>query len=186
MSDIMLDLETLSVRPDAAILVIGAIRFTRGQEWPEQITENQLNNLDIFYKRIDIKSCKKYNLRIDPQTQAWWNEQSDDVKYEALYNTDRVPLIYALKEFKKWVGNNSYTKIWGNGSFDCTILGEAYKKCNLEIPWKFWMERDLRTYMDIANIKLSDFPQMKKHHALFDCYRQILAFQKSEKKININ
>lgn len=184
MSDIMMDLETLSVRPNAIILVIGAIRFVRGEQWPAQVTEYELNKMDVFYRRITVESCKEVGLRADPDTQSWWNEQDNDVKYEALHNPDRVSLKTALLEFKKWVGKNSQVKIWGNGSsFDCTILGEAYKRCNMEIPWKFWMERDLRTLMDIGNVKAYELPQIQKHHALFDCYRQILGFQKSEQNI---
>ena len=41
------------------------------------------------------------------------------------------------------------------------------------------MERDLRTIMDIGKIKSCDLPQYKKHHALYDCYRQIIGYQKA-------
>jgi hypothetical protein len=183
MTDIMLDLETLSTRPHAVILTIGAIRFKRGEVWDKNI---DLDNLDVFYRRIHIKSCEQAGLHICEETKNWWNKQDVNMQYEALKNPDRVDLSQALREFKTWFGANSRTKIWGNGSgFDCSILGEAYKRCGMTPPWKFWMERDLRTIMDIAYVRSLDLPQSNKHHALFDCYRQIIGFQMCEKKINL-
>ena len=182
--EVMMDLETLSVRPGAVILVIGAIKFKRGERLNENIDEKGLEKLDTFYRRIKIDSCTHAGLRIDSETEKWWNEQDEDIKYESLKNPDRVTLNQALIEFKDWFGNNPRTKIWGNGSsFDCGILGEAYKIYGMEIPWKFWLERDLRTIMDIGCVRACDLPQYKKHHALFDCYRQIIGFQLAMRNI---
>jgi DNA polymerase III epsilon subunit-like protein len=186
MTDVMMDLETLSVRPNAVILVIGAIKFKRGETWPEKITEKDLKKLDTFYIRIKIDSCKNIGLHVDKETQKWWSIQDSDVRYEALENKDRVTIGEALRKFKQWFGTNPRTKIWGNGSsFDCTILGEAYKRCGMKVPWKFWLERDLRTIMDLGEVRACDLPQYKKHNALYDCYRQILGFQRSEKNLGL-
>ena len=188
MSEIMMDLETLSVRPNAVILVIGAIKFNRGETWPENINEKELKKLDCFYARIKINSCENIGLHTETQTQKWWSEQDKDVKYEALENPNRVTIHEALIKFKKWFGNNSRTKIWGNGSsFDCTILGEAYKRCGMEIPWKFWLERDLRTIMDLGKVRSCDLPQYQKHNALWDakvikcCYEKLIYNWKVDK-----
>jgi hypothetical protein len=186
MTDVMMDLETLSVRPHAVILVIGAIKFNRGETWDENIDTKGLEKLDTFYIRVKINSCVKAGLHTDSTTEKWWEEQDEDVKYEALKNPDRVTLKTALGKFKEWYGNHPRRKIWGNGSsFDCTILGEAYKRCGLTIPWKFWLERDLRTIMDLGEVKMCDLPQYQKHHALYDCYRQIIGFQKAEKNLGL-
>ena len=177
MVDIMLDLETLSVRPHAVILVIGAIKFKRNKKYEE---EKNLDKLDTFYRRITIKSGVDVGLHIDKDTEKWWSEQEEDVKYEALINPDRVPLQEALKDFKKWFGNNPRTCIWGNGSdFDISILGESFKRCNMEIPWKYFLVRDLRTIFDLGNVRMVDLPQYQKHHALHDCYRQIIGFSRA-------
>lgn len=187
MTEVMMDLETLSIRPHAVILVISAIKFNRGETWSEEITEKELKNShDCFYIRIKIDSCVNIGFHIDPQTQKWWNNMKTDIKYEALENPARVTINKALILFKNWFGDGKRTKIWGNGSsFDCSILGEAYKRCGMEVPWKFWLERDLRTIMDLGEVKSCDLPQYQKHHALFDCYRQIIGFQRSEKNLGI-
>jgi hypothetical protein len=187
MTEVMMDLETLSIRPHAVILVICAIKFNRCETWPEKITDDELKKHDSFYIRIKIDTCVNVGLHIDPQTQKWWSQQEKDVKYEALENPDRVTLTQALRKFKEWFGTNHRTKIWGNGSsFDCGILGEAYKRCGMEIPWKFWLERDLRTIMDLGDVRACDLPQYQKHNAIFDCYRQIIGFQRAETNLGIS
>ena len=183
----MVDLETLSVRPHAIILVIGAIKFNRGETWSQNIDEKGIKKLNHFYSRIEINSCENIGLHRDSQTEKWWSKQDKSIKYEALNNPDRITIQTALKSFKEWFGNDPGTKIWGNGcGFDCSILGEAYKRCGMEIPWKFWMERDLRTIMDLGRVRTVDIPQYQKHNALFDCYHQIIAFQHAEKNLGIN
>ena len=180
----MMDLETLSVRPNAVILVIGAIKFNRGKTLSEKITEKDIKKQDCFYRRITIESCIKEGMHIDPNTRKWWESQEYSVKFEAIINKDRIPLREALKEFSEWFGKFERTKIWGNGSsFDCTILGEAYKICKMNPPWRFWLERDLRTMLDIGSVRMCDLPQYQKHNALYDCYRQIIGFQRAEKNI---
>ena len=172
MTDIMLDLETLSVRPDAAIIVIGAIKFFRKGNMLS------IEDSDKFYKRITVESCKEAGLRIDEPTMEWWKSQDKNVLYEALENPDRVPLKQALKEFTEWIGNSKC--VWGNGDdFDCTILGESFSRCGMEIPWKFFLTRDCRTLFDLAGIKKADLPSGLEHHAIHDCYRQIVGVKRS-------
>ena len=180
----MLDLETLSTRPDAVILVIGAIRFNRNKEYSEKINEESVNKMDTFYERITIDSCLQVGLREDKKTRQWWNAQSKDIKYEALLNPHRNSLPEVLRKFSQWFGNNPRMTVWGNGDdFDCTILGEAYAKCGMETPWRFWKTRDLRTIMDLGKVYSRDLPQEGLHNALYDCYRQIIGFQRAKKNI---
>ena len=184
----MIDLETLSVRPHAVILVIGAIKFKRNCKYKEEIDQKNLDELDTFYRRITISSCKEIGLHEDEDTSEWWDAQKNEIKYEALLNPDRVSLQEALKDFSTWFNENNgnRTCIWGNGSdFDISILGESYKRCNMEIPWKYWLVRDLRTILDIGKVKMCDLPQTNLHHALYDCYRQIIGFQRSMKNLKL-
>ena len=59
MTEIMLDIETCSTKPNAMILSIAAIKFSRITE----ITP-ELKNMETFYVRIDQKSCGgKLNLK---------------------------------------------------------------------------------------------------------------------------
>lgn len=165
MNECMIDLETLSSRPDAIILTIGAIKFSRYGKI------KSLEECDTFYRRIKIDSCKRIGLRKDAETVNWWNDQDSEIKDEA-FGKERVTLRQALKEFSDWFGNCQY--IWSHGSsFDCTILKEAYIHCNLEAPWSYHNERDTRTIYDICRVNLNCFGVQNKHHALWDCYFQI-------------
>lgn len=186
--NVMIDLETLSTRPHAAIIVIGAIKFKKDVNLSDDITQENINKTDSFYRRITIDSCMYTGLHFDPDTEKWWKEQDNDVRYEALENPDRVHLVQALFAFSEWLHKDKENdiKVWGNGSnFDCTILGEAYTRVGMEIPWKFWNVRDLRTIMDIGGVKMKDLPTYNKHNAIYDCYRQIIGYQRSIKNLGV-
>ena len=89
-TEIMIDIETLSTKNNALILTIGVIKFQRGYEIKE------LKNMETFYTRIDIKSCKNLNMHVDDDTLKWWDKQSEESKYEAFTNPDRLHIKDAL------------------------------------------------------------------------------------------
>jgi DNA polymerase III epsilon subunit-like protein len=171
MREIMLDLETLSTRPNAIILSIGAIKFERKGPIRE------LNELDQFYKRIDIQSCRELGLHYEESVNDWWSRQDQNIRYEALENPDRSCLKDVLHEFKDWF--RGCKLIWANGDdFDCVILAEAYKAAGIDVPWNYWDTRDVRTALDIGKISQRDLPANDKHHPVHDCYRQIIGVKK--------
>lgn len=172
--EVMVDLETMSTRNHASILVIGAIKFDRNGQ------NSSLDNMETFYKRIEIDSCKELGLDVDRDTMNWWSTQPDYI-YEEAFKKERVPLKRALSEFSRWF--RGCNLIWCQGAnFDIPILSEAYARCDMKTPWKFWNVRDTRTVFDICNFKMSDLPDFNKHHALYDCLRQIIGVQKSLRK----
>jgi hypothetical protein len=178
MTDVMIDIETLSTSPNSLILTIGAIKFNR-----TKVVED-IKDLETFYVRIDQNSCKKLKMEISKDTLDWWDSQSDDYKYEALLNKDRINIKDGLNALSKFIKNSKY--IWANSpNFDCVILENAYKLCNLDIPWKFYNLRDTRTVYDLGNVSLKTIGETK-HHALFDCYNQILALNKAFKNLKIS
>jgi len=130
MNRVMLDLETMGNGTNAAIIAIGAARFDVGE-----IT-------DEFYAVVDLASSVAVGLEIDASTIMWWMKQSDDARKQ--FERDNVPLVEALKQFSEWVGEDA--EVWGNGAaFDNAILSNAYRKCGMEQPWKFWNDRCYRT-----------------------------------------
>ncbi len=177
----MIDIETLSTSPNAVILTIGAIVF----EPSDTISLNDLETDKAFYKKITLQSCKDLNMVIDDATEKWWSQQDESVRYEAIDDpVNRYDIHIVLKELSVWLKTHAIenVKVWANSpSFDCIILKEAYKACNLPLPWKFWLERDIRTLFDIRNFKTTTLPPMLKHNALYDCYRQIVGVQQCYK-----
>lgn len=178
----MLDLETLSTRANAVILIIGAIKFKRNGNTS---SFKDIDEKDKFYRRVTLKSCTDVKMDIDPETINWWHSQDKKVKHEALYSEDRCTLEKSLKDFSEWFNGSRF--IWGNGSsFDVTIIEEAYKRVNIDIPWKFWNVRDLRTLFDFGRVYNRDLPTENKHDALYDCYRQIVGFHMAVRNLKSN
>ena len=161
----MIDIETCGTLPDSIILTIGAVFFQRKGHIP------QLEDLDTFYRRIDIQSCIDAGLTSSQETMDWWAHQSEEAQYEALHHPDRIPLRQALQELSLFVGQKK--KIWANSpSFDIVILENAMRATSVSIPWNFWNTRDVRTIMDLGGLHSADLGEVP-HHALQDCYRQI-------------
>ena len=176
--DVMIDIETLSTRPNAAIVSIGAIKFNRNTEVP------RLEDMNQFYVRVSRESCETTGMHVDPATIEWWSKQDRDIRYEALENPiDRLTIKDALMKLAEWFKGTQY--IWGHGDdFDCVVLSEAYKLCDMKVPWDFWNTRDTRTLFDIAGIRNSDLPANDKHHPIHDCYRQIVGVRKALSSLN--
>jgi hypothetical protein len=173
----MIDLETLSTKNNAIILVIGAIKFNRNDKWNDKFKLENIHESKKFYKRIQISTCEKIGLHKDKKTEEWWAKQDEHIKQEAFgFESERISISDALKEFNKWFKGSTY--VWGNGSiFDITILSEAYDRCNIEVPWRFWNVRDVRTILDIYNVNLNNFRDKDLHNAIYDCFYQIKALQ---------
>ena len=158
---VMVDIETLSVRPYAAILSIGAVAFTEA----DGVT-------DTFYINVDGQSCKDVGLHISKDTVAWWGKQSFGAR-QAL-TVDPKPITEAMSEFSRWFGNSRDTVIWGNGSaFDISIL--AYWNTGLTIPWSPWKVQCYRTILNlvgVSNAKIRATENDTHHNALDDAMSQ--------------
>ena len=142
-----------------------------------------LKDLETFYVRVTQDSCKKLNMEVNKDTLEWWNLQSEESKYEAFINKDRIQIKDALINLSKFLKNSKY--IWAHSpNFDCIILENAYKLCNLEIPWKFYNLRDTRTLYDLGKVALKNNDN-NKHHSLYDCYNQIATLKKAFKNLKI-
>lgn len=173
--EVMVDLETLSTRNHAVILVIAAVKFDRTEKMIP------LENMPQFYRRIEIDSCTELGMHSDQNTQNWWKKQPKEIYNEAFGN-ERVPLKDALTEFSNWFRGSNL--IWSQGAtFDIPILTEAYIRCNMTPPWKFWNARDTRTIYDLGGIKAYNLPKGKAHHALYDCWRQVWGVKTSLQNI---
>ncbi len=129
MNKVMIDLETMGTASTSAIIALGAVRFDT------EIREK-------FYEIIDLESCVKLGLTIDPSTVVWWMQQNEQARKE--FTREGLVLPVALLRFSQWLGKDA--EVWGNGSdFDNVILANAYKKCGIEQPWKFYNNRCYRT-----------------------------------------
>lgn len=130
---IMLDLETFGNSNNAAIVSIGAVKFT--------LTDI----VDEFQTGVHLGSSMAVGLTVDPDTIDWWMDLDRREALDALRALDKVDIASALIGFKEWAGDN-IAAIWGNGStFDNVILRSAYRQCGIEYPVRFWQDQCYRT-----------------------------------------
>lgn len=139
MRDVMIDLETMGQGPDAAIVAIGAVEFSR--EARELGAE--------FYVNVDLASAQRAGGVIDADTVIWWLKQSEEAR-AALVRGSIYDLANALASFSIFLQRRcdlGNVRIWGNGSdFDNVILANSYRRLSLPTPWKFWNNRCYRTW----------------------------------------
>ena len=165
MTNIMVDLETLSTSMDAQILTIGAVAF---DFWG--------NIKDEFYLRVNLQSCEDIGLKKDEKTVKWWESQSDEARKEAFHHENRVSIHDALLQFNTFWNKNKGEKFWCNGAnFDEPILSTVYERLKMEKPWKFWNVRCLRTYLSIVGMSMNKYG-FTAHNALIDCKNQVTAY----------
>lgn len=184
MNHVMLDLETMGTDTNSVILSIGAIKFTKGFEHKEDDNPLTFPENIMFHKKITTMSCISLGMAISKDTMNWWHKQSIYNQKDTLFSTDCENLYNVLVKFTQFFKGSTF--IWGNGSsFDVSILENAYKLCGLEIPWKYYDVRDLRTLYDLANLKSYHVPNRNKHNPVNDCHSQILGYQMCMKKLKL-
>ena len=155
----MIDLETLSTRPDATILTLGAIKFD-----PYSDVEPHSG----LYIRMDVDEQSLLKRHVDQGTLDWWAKQNETIREEALGDADRVSLIDTVKQLNKWcVGVD---ELWCQGPlFDYAILQNLYAQLGQPCPWNYWQIRDSRTLFNMLPSDPRKDIQMELHNALADC-----------------
>lgn len=175
----MTDLETLGNGSNAVLISIGAVRFTL----PGLIAANPdggIDTGDAFYMVIDPQSCIDVGMEMDASTVMWWMQR--DKAAQAQFKQAGKPIKDVLRSFTEWLtvngtvemdqGAAKHIRLWGNGAaFDNVLLANAYRKCGMIQPWKFWNDMCYRTVKNLSPV------QMKKrsgvyHNALDDAISQ--------------
>lgn len=168
--DTMIDLETMSVTPDAVILQIAAVKFDPFDDYLEQgITVQDLPFLNVL---VDVDSQTDRN--INESTMQWWVQQDAQVQDRVFATQGRVSFAEAMQQTHRFIWNSG--RIWSQGlSFDISILEHAYRSLDQPYPWAYWQTRDSRTLLDLVAVNLPP----ATHDAVEDCFRQIVGVQKA-------
>jgi len=170
----MLDLETLSTRPDATIATFGACKFD-----PYKQTDIEKG----IYFRINVDEQIALGRHIDEGTIEWWGRQAEDVREEALGDGDRISLEQFTQELNRFIVGTD--NIWAQGPvFDIVILENLYRQLDKPCPWQFWQIRDSRTLLSTHG----DPREKNKaglHNALEDSVSQAQAVQHIFKQAGI-
>ena len=130
----VVDEESMSTEPNAAILAIGATMI------------DDLETVDRFYVNVDLQSCLAVGLHESESTRKWWSEQSTEA-FNAT-QTNCVPIQTALQMWSDWINahGGKSVRLMGNGPCaDNMWLNSAYKACGMTNPVPFWNDIDHRT-----------------------------------------
>lgn len=149
MNHLMIDLETLSTQPNAAICAIGAVFF--------EPSNGSLGKR--FYQTIDPRSSEKRGAHVSADTALWWLEQDIKVRSEVLDATaSELDALLRFHDFITEVAPEEKMKdlnVWcKGGSFDFPVLRSAFDRyyCSYvpPIPWGYWNENCLRSCLTLA------------------------------------
>ena len=158
----MIDLETLGTSADSIILSIGAVKF--------DLETGKIAD-DGFYASLSIDSNLELGRTLSESTLTFWLEQPKEA--QVVFHEEKMHLQTALEQFTDWLGHMKW-RVWGKGpTFDLGKMAHAYEKLGWPVPWEFWNERCVRTYLDLPGAK--NVPKVEpqiKHHALHDAVAQ--------------
>ena len=170
----MIDLETLSTKPNATILTIGGVKFD---------PYTRVEPSQGMYHRIDVDSQTAMGRDVMQETVEWWGTQPAEVRDEALGDEDRIDLKYFVKQVNKWsVGVDVF---WCQGPlFDYAILQNFYAQMKVPVPWNYWQIRDSRTLFSLVPRDLNE-KRTGLHNALEDCYFQARKVQQVFNQLDI-
>lgn len=159
MNNIMIDLETLSTDPNAAIIQIGACYF-------EPFT-GQIGNTFEVCLIPDPEAHVSYS------TIAWWFKQAEQARSNVMNNP-----IEAREAILKYTEFAKQAKcVWSKGYFDFMILQSNFNRLRIEFPHKYWDCRDMRSVTELCrmmmDLKNGKSGKSNTHTALDDCKNQV-------------
>jgi len=178
--DIMLDLKTLGLCDNVVITQLSAYSFSMDDG----------TCLESFNEHIGIKNSVQKGLKIDGSSMEWWFKQPNKVYLDVFVKEmdSEIKLEDILIKFTLWIktlkerygiDHKSNINIWGNGALaDNKWIRQAYKVCNMETPWAFHEDRDVRTIAELGR-RLYNYEYRNiifegtVHNALDDCKHQI-------------
>jgi 3' exoribonuclease, RNase T-like len=150
---ISLDLETMSLENNAAIVQIAAVVFSCPPEY--QIADEEKESRWVFNEYADPESSEACGGHVDVETMKWWDKQDPSVKTKVFGGTKH--LLYVLNSFTAWlklvsiVGDGSDVVVYCKGpEFDYVVLRSAYESVYMECPINFRLVQSVRTIEDIA------------------------------------
>lgn len=146
--DVVIDLETLALSANAAILQVAAVAWDRDADCsPLQCAVPPFNSC------VDVRSCIIDGFDVDPATVDWWRAQPDAVKAR-VFAPQASPLGEVVEALAAWFGDVREASgaervfLWAQGSdFDIPLLRSVFARYSVPFPVDFHLVRDARTYI---------------------------------------
>jgi hypothetical protein len=174
---LMVDLETLATHTAAPILAIGAVLFD-----PTAHSTFEELRADSFLALIDPADAVNVCGPVDGDTLRWWFRQ-EDAAIKRLVTGKSLTVRDALTQLFAYARSHNQvpTHVWARSpDFDCSILQSACKATATKYPFPFYMQRCVRTAIELA-FPNGDDPKFReaglKHDARDDAVTQALIVQ---------
>ena len=139
--DLMIDTETAGLPPTGALLSLGAVFFDLKTQTMGP----------TFLRTVHLATSVRDGGTIDPSTFMWWLDQSDEARHGVRFGGQDIRKV--LQDFSDWIKEtcrHEDVRPWGNSNaFDLTIVGGAYKRADIKLPWYWTNERDFRTVRNL-------------------------------------
>lgn len=178
--NLMVDLEVLSLDPNAHISAIAAV-------WFDGATGDLGDELFV------IVDPEETNGVIDASTVTWWMGQSAQARADVFlppHEVVRLPgALRCLNNFvlNYWERQHIVTPtVWKRGNMDQTWLESAFKRKGFECEIGFRWWKDQRTIVDLANLQLEWPEGFTRHNPLDDCKVQIRDLVEAAKALGLN
>ena len=139
MRRIMLDIESLSLKPNAFVLSIGAVEFDVGTA-----------SLGREFK-VTLHDGWQETRHKDYDTFTWWVNQAltNPRAGHVFQDAGRVDADEAMDRLTDFV--KGADEVWANGpQFDCVVLENLADELSINRLWKYSSVRDLRTILNVA------------------------------------
>lgn len=156
----MIDLETLSTKPDCVVLSIGAVVFDLNKTY------------ETFYHVLEIQAQIDKGRSIEESTFKWWLSQSKEA--QNIFKAEKTnSIVGTLNALSMFINKVKDPNVWGNGShFDISILENLYHQYGVKIPWKYNNVMDLRTFKRFLGKEEKMIRKGTYHNALDDALTQ--------------
>lgn len=155
---VMIDVETMSTRSNAAPVTIAAVVFELETGRIHKSFTANVNWMELYDNSGRFHCC--------PETAKWWTKNG------GVPTENIMPLKHALEllqEFFRRLAED--IEVWAKSpAFDCVVIKNALLHCNMPVPWKFKNERCVRTYCHAVD--MTD-KYLATHVAVEDCLHQI-------------
>lgn len=171
----VLDIETLDKYDSSVILSIAMVPFDPTKEF----TAEELRKA-AFFAKLNAAEQAKRGRTISKSTLEFWAKQSDFVKDVSFKPkpTD-LPLPEAFSKLREWYLANkgpNTNVIFTRGGLDYSALEHAAEMYGIELPFKYWDIRDVRTAVDLLSGSTRGYCEttvslegLEKHHPVDDC-----------------
>ena len=181
---VMINIETLSTKPNAAIMQVAAVLFDL----------QGTMRVPMFNEYVTLESQQDY-CRVDTDTIRFWFGVEPNARAHIIEGFDRaMPIKTVLNRLILWPLQNFDIKwenidtVWAKPStFDIPILETAFANLNISAPWQYSQVKDVRSFVQglTGDDRLPSLPNggyYMPNHAVDDCKMQIRSLQLAYKE----